>query len=306
MESSRPPETIPAAVVEAALERLPVRVRDVAKRLLSQWPGRIALRSASDLIRIELFDRSMTIAAQFFTSVFPILIMFAVWLGSQDSDDIADSINMPEQTQEVLDEALGEGGSAAFGLIGTLVVLVSATSLSRALTRAFAVIWDLPRPKTRLVFAWRWLAVVLALALSLVIVRAMGRFTDEIPPPNLWETVVDAMSDFAIAVFVPWILLAGAVSARRLLPGATLFALLMMAVRPSSALWMPRALEASADRYGSIGVAFSYITWLYVVAWCFLLTATVGHVIATDKGWFGAWVRGRSLDEVRPHTGGLD
>jgi membrane protein len=300
MESSRSPESIPAAVVDAVVERLPPRLRHVAQQLLSQWPGRILMRSSADLIRIELFDRAMTIAAQFFTSVFPLLIMLAVWLGNQNSDEIADAIDMPQQTQDVLDQALGQDGTAAFGVIGTLVVLISATSLSRALTRAFAVIWDLPRPKSRLVFAWRWLAVVLAMALSLVVVRAMDRFTNRIPPPNFWELVVDAITDTAIAVFVPWVLLAGAVSARRLLPGAVLFALVMMAVRPSSALWMPRALDASAERYGAIGVAFSYITWLYVVAWCFLVAATVGQVIATDKGWFGAWVRGRPLDEVRP------
>ena len=98
--------------------------------------------------------------------------------------------------------------------------------------------------------------------------------------------------DVAVAAFVPWALLAGAVRARMLVPGALLFALLMITVRPATQAWLPGALEASAERYGSIGVAFTYLTWLYVASFCFLATALVGQVIATDPGTLGLRVRG--------------
>ena len=39
-------------------------------------------------------------------------------------------------------------------------------------------------------------------------------------------------------------------------------------------------------------MAFTYLAWLYVVAFCFLLTGVMGKVIATDEGRFGAWIRG--------------
>ena len=94
-------------------------------------------------------------------------------------------------------------------------------------------------------------------------------------------------------MFVPWLLLSGAIRLRGLVPAALLFAGLMLAVRPASAVWLPHALEASADRYGSIGVAFTYLAWLYVVAFCVLLTAVLGQVIAVDRGWLGARLRGR-------------
>lgn len=54
----------------------------------------------------------------------------------------------------------------------------------------------------------------------------------------------------------------------------------------------PRALGASAGRYGSIGVAFTYLTWLYVASFCFLATALVGQVIASDRGSLGDRIRG--------------
>jgi uncharacterized BrkB/YihY/UPF0761 family membrane protein len=59
-------------------------------------------------------------------------------------------------------------------------------------------------------------------------------------------------------------------------------------------VWLPRALEVSADRYGSIGVAFTYLAWLYVVSFCVLLTAVFGEVIAVDRGWLGRRISGPS------------
>ncbi len=137
---------------------------------------------------------------------------------------------------KVLEGAV-DGGGAAFGIVGALIVLVSATSLSRALTRAFAAIWGLPRPATILSSAWRWLAVVLVFALSLVIVRR-GQWRPRAPPSGLWPWVCRAC-DVAVAAFVPWALLASTVRPRLLVTGALLFALLMITVRPATQAWLP-------------------------------------------------------------------
>ena len=85
-----------------------------------------------------------------------------------------------------------------------------------------------------------------------------------LPPRDLWPLVVSFGCDIAVALFVPWVLLAGAVHPRLLAPGATLFALLMLAARPVAAAWLPRALDSSSDLYWSMGVAFTYIAILYV------------------------------------------
>lgn len=291
MESARSPTAEPDAA-ERILGLLPTRLRGPVEWSLSRWPGRIGLRSAASCIRIELFDRSMTIAGQFFTSVFPILVTIAVWFGSDDSNRIANALNMPEQSRDVLNEALDTSTAASFGAISVLIVLISATSLSRALTRAVAAIWKLERPKSNLSSAWRWLAAVLTLALSLVVVRSMGSFLDEVPPPALWAAVAAFLVDLAMATFVPWILISGAIPPRRLLPGAVVFALVMAFVRPASAIWLPHALNVSADKYGTIGVAFTYLAWLYVVSFCFLAAAVLGEVITTDSGWLGRFIRG--------------
>ena len=165
--------------------------------------------------------------------------------------------------------------------------------MSRALTRAFATIWELPRPKSNLRSLWRWVAAVLGLVASLLAVRGLGRLVEGVPPTGAWSVAVAFASDLAICLFVPWVLLAGGVRARLLLPGALIAAVVNVAVRPATLAWFPNALEESADHYGSIGVAFTYLAMLYSVALGFLATAIVGQVMATDLGRLGQWIRGR-------------
>lgn len=282
------------ARAEAALHRLPPRLEQVLSRLLSSWPGRIVIHAVVAFVRLDMFDRSMTIAAQFFTSVFPILILFMTWADGRDTDRLADALNLPEETRSVLEDAIHGAGGAAFGIAGTLFVLASTTSLSRALTRGFAAIWALPRPRSRLGSVWRWLAVVLVLAVSLVAVQAASQPVHVLPPRELLPLVGSFALDAAVALFVPWVLLSGAVRPRLLSAGALLFALLMLTVRPATAAWLPHALQVSSDRYGPIGVAFTYLACLYVASFCFLATAVLGRVIASDRGRLGRRFAGRN------------
>ncbi len=284
----------------AALKRLPAGLRRRVEQLLARWPGRVAFRSAASCVQVEIFDRSMTIAAQFFTSVFPVLILLTTLFGGAESGGIATAIDLPEQSRSVLDEALTASGGAAFGVVGVIIVLASATSLSRALTRAYAAIWQLPRPRSSLRSAWRWVAVVLALALSLVVVGALGAFAGSVPPGNVWPRLVAFSGDLLVTVFVPWLLLSGTVPARKLLPASVLFAVVMLAVRPASALWLPRALEVSDNRYGTIGVAFTYLAWLYVVAFCVLPDGDRGSCCRHGRGMAGG------VDPRRCVSGGPD
>jgi membrane protein len=278
--------------VTAVLRRLPAWLQRVLAWVLSRWLGRIVIHGVKRFLCLDMFDRSMTIAAQFFTSVFPILILFITWATSRDSDRLADALNLPEETRSVLEDAMQGAGSASFGIIGTLIVLAAATSLSRALTRCFTAIWSIQVPKGGLGTLWRWLAVVLVLTLSLVVVSAATEPVDVSPLRDLLPFLASFGVEAAVALFVPWVLLAGVVPWRRLAPGALLFALLMLSVRPASAAWLPHALEVSADRYGPIGVAFTYLACLYTAAFCFLSTAVLGQVIATDEGKFGQLIRG--------------
>jgi membrane protein len=159
-----------------------------------------------------------------------------------------------------------------------------------------ASIWRLSRPKTQLTNAWRWVAVVMALALAAVVTSSLGRFTDPIPPRNVWTLVLTFGLDILVAVFMPWLLVANREPVRRLIPGGVVFALAMLVARPAYEAYLPRALEKSADQYGSIGVAFTYLAALYVVSFIFLAAAIIGTSSPRTKaGWVSSSVAGGRL-----------
>ncbi|HEY9412078.1 MAG TPA: YhjD/YihY/BrkB family envelope integrity protein [Jiangellaceae bacterium] len=280
------------AEAERIVARVPRRLRPAAAWVAGSPLGRPLLRIAARFGRLEMLDRSMTVAAEVFISVFPVLIMMAVFLGSRYSKQIADSIGLPDETRGLLNEALNSTSTSAFGVFGAFLVLVSATSLSRAITRAFAAIWELPRPKTGLRYLWRALGAVFVLVAGALAVRWLTRLTQGWSSEIVAGYVAPFVLTTAVAALVPWLLLSGQVPARRLVPGAFLFALVMVTGRPVTRLLLGDALQDSADRYGSIGVAFTYIAFLYALAFCFLGTALIGQVIATDEGTLGQRVRG--------------
>jgi hypothetical protein len=104
---------------EEELARLPGRLQPPARWLLARWPGRIGLRAAAELARIEIFDRAMTIAAQFFTSVFPVVILLGSLAGASGgpgaADQVGDAVDLPPEADQVLHEAMHSGPSCRDG-----------------------------------------------------------------------------------------------------------------------------------------------------------------------------------------------
>ncbi len=285
----------------ALADRLPPRVSRTVWKMMANWPGRVSLRVAAGLKRIQVFDRAMTIAAQLFTSVFPIIIMGASIFSASLTVDTLGGLNLPKETQDLVDDVVStSGGGSAFGFIGVLVVLISATSLSRALTRAYDAVWQHGRTRSTIGQAWRWLAAVLVLAISVVLSRFVVKTLEGLPPRDFWSTSLVFAVNTAIAAFLPWMLMARRVRIRSLLPGALLFALALLLTHPLSSRYLPVALHSSALRYGSIGVAFAYLAFLYLVAWGLLATAVIGQVIARDEGSLGRFVRGPSGSSATP------
>ncbi|MFI7600379.1 YhjD/YihY/BrkB family envelope integrity protein [Actinoplanes sp. NPDC049681] len=246
-------------------------------------PRILPARIATEFARVQIFDRSMTLAAQAFTSVFPVLILLGAVLGPSRTSHISDLAHVPESSRRVIDEALSHQGIGAFGVLGSLVVLLSSTGLARALARAYGAVWSVPRTPTGPRAAWRWFATVLLLALFAVGTRMLGRLTAGMPLAAVWSAVLLLLADCTLAVLLPLLLLAHTLPVRSALPGGLAFGLMMLAVRPVGARYLPWALRTSEERYGAIGVAFTYIGWLYILAFCLLLAAVVGHAIEQER-----------------------
>ena len=128
------------------------RLRSMAEGARRNAPPpllRIATRTASGLQEIEPFDRAMTLAAQTFTSVFPLIIAVAALLPTSSrslSDRLSDGLGLPDSSRAALELVLPAQPQTrgAFGILGVIIVVFSATSLSRALARMYAKVWQVP------------------------------------------------------------------------------------------------------------------------------------------------------------------
>jgi membrane protein len=269
------------------LVALPGPLRPPLTWIAGRPVGRILFRTTSGLVAVQIFDRAMTLAAQAFTSLFPILIMVGAIFGADQVAEFASLARMPESSRYLIQETLSDRGPGAFGVAGVLVVLLSSTGLARALARAYASVWEVSGMPSGVRAGWRWLLAVLLVAALLVGTRLAGWLTAGLSQPRLWYGALLLAADCAAAVLLPALLLGRAVPVRMLLPGGLAFALVMLAVRPAGTVYLPRALQTSHDRFGTIGLAFTYIGWLYVMAFCLLVTTVLGAVVARDDSAVG-------------------
>jgi membrane protein len=264
----------------SVLAAVPRRLRPGAELILGNRAGALLLRTAGELFRVQIFDRSMTLAAQTFTSIFPMLIMLGALFGHRARDQLGEVLRVPPSSARLLDEALSGSRSGTFGVIGSLIVILSATGLARALIRSYRVIWpDTGRRAGAMATAWQ-IDTVLLLVVFLIVVRLLGWLTGQLPAPHATGVLVTFASDVGLAVLLPRILLGPGIPRARLLVTGLVFGVAMVGVRAVGAVYLPRALTASADRYGTIGLAFTYIGWFYVISFCLLLCAVLGSVLA--------------------------
>ena len=111
--------------------------------------GRFGLRSWRRLLAIEVFDRSMSVAAQFFTSLIPLSIAVGTLFGRDWR--MGASLDLPDDAADIVDDAISGSGTST-GVVGILLVLVLvlATSLSRTLTRLYCAVFGIAKPPASL------------------------------------------------------------------------------------------------------------------------------------------------------------
>lgn len=244
--------------------------------------GRFALRVARDLGDLGLVDRGMTLAAHVFTSVLPILIVAGALRARLDPGTgplFAEHLGFDEATADILQKSLpgGEQELRATGIIGIVLLLIAATSFARALERSLRTIWRTPSVSIR--FAWRWLAAVASVIAGLALIVATRILLPDDGPGRVLEFAAEAALWTGLWWITSWIVVNRRIGLRQLLPGSVLAGIGFAVAGLFGRAFLPPILADSATRFGVLGMAFTYIGWLLVLACILLVSVTVGRVV---------------------------
>ncbi|NLU84684.1 hypothetical protein [Rhodococcus sp. HNM0569] len=226
--------------------------------------GRAFVRTVRTLARIELVDRATTLAAQMFTSVLPVLMVARTMLDSTLLESTALGASLRHRfgidtTVLPLPDLQDGTQAAAFGIVGVLMVLIGGTSFARALGRMYGRVWRTTSPG--LAHAWRWFAVLFVVAASTVLIGA----AQLIAVPALlvacqWCVWASAWT------LCPYLLVSDRVPTRVVLGTGALTATLLSALDGVSRVVMPSVIAESSAHFGTLGLVFTAIGWLFAVA----------------------------------------
>ncbi len=245
-------------------------MRDSPARIVL-WPITFGREWARRFFAIGGVDRGTALGALTFTALFPLLIVYRTLVsGGQSSsfaDRLIDRLDLHGSTAASVHEAFGASSASSVGVLGVVLVVVSALSFTRTMQRVYETAFGLAALSFR---STGWGLVWLALLVAYVTVR----------PVVLGAVggVVELAASLALGAMLwlatPYFMLARRLHWRRLAPCGIVTATAMTALGVAGAIWLPRSVTASADQYGVIGVAFALLSWFVVAGIAITVAAT--------------------------------
>ncbi|MFF4500001.1 YhjD/YihY/BrkB family envelope integrity protein [Streptomyces sp. NPDC001401] len=276
------------------------------RKQLGQWartakemPRRTPVigRMLGRLISVNWMDASARLAAQTFLAALPLLIVMAAFAPKPVKDLLTNSVQAmlgKDAPVDDIENTLAAQGATkeAYGAVGVVVTLLSATALSRALQSVCERCWELPKAGARMA-AWRWLAWLLGW-LAAVLLQAPLRHGFGGGP------LLGVLLSVVTAVLLWWwtqhLLLGARIGWLPLLPGAVLTGVGMVVFVYLSGLFMPATMKRSIAQFGSLGYVFTALSWLITGCCVIVAGVALGQVTAVS-GPFPRWLGTPTADE---------
>jgi membrane protein len=284
VRSGHPGEgTITGADVQSSEQADDERGRSTVLRLRAWFEQTYLGACVERTLELRPFDRGLALASRAFVALLPLAIVMSALSPAARNGGFAggliDRFQLDGKGAQAVRELFAtpsevKGGVTAFGI---LVMLYSVYSFARLLARTYEAAWHLP--KAGVGGAARGILWVLELALYVALLAPLRRFVDD----NAGNVVADVVA-LSLATLVwlvtPYLLLAGRVPYRALLPTALLTAASLGIASAFSIIYMPNAITTSAARYGLVGVAFTFVSWLIGIGIVVVIAAAIGAVTA--------------------------
>lgn len=238
------------------------------------------------MVSVNIFDSATRIAAQCFLTAVPLLFVVGAYAPTAVRDQVSASVSavfgLTGQAKDEVKQAFQpppDDLRQATGLVGLLMVLLSATAVSRAVQRLCRRAWLLPRAGAKIA-PWRWLAWI-ALWLGALVVQGMLHNGFGQGVVGLGIPVILVMQA-AMWWWTQHLLLAGVVRWAPLLPGAVITAIAVSGLSVTAHFYMPRALNRALADYGSAGSVFILLSWLIIVCVAVAIGLSAGAVLSQE------------------------
>ncbi|MGV9712201.1 hypothetical protein ACWDTI_16230 [Gordonia sp. NPDC003424] len=280
------------------------RARDrglaLAERAVALPGARPALRVLHDFAVNDVTDRAMTLAAQAFTSILPIVILLSATPGSKLMSQALSELGVDPQRVDAMSMTTPDSFTI-YGIIGVLMTIAGATSLSRALGRMYVSIWQVR--KLPISGWWRWVVVLFVIPLGVV---AQG-FSTKLHGINLTGFTIAGYGTLGVvletaATFVIWsvmwtllprLLISSQVPIRLLTATGVFTSVFVTAYLVGSRFVLPHVVRETTRHFGTLGVVFVAISWLFFFAYIVVVSVIVVHALLRDEGIIGRWMRTR-------------
>lgn len=255
----------------------------VHARVETRFPVITAL--VDRMVSVNIFDSATRIAAQCFLTAVPLLFVLGAYAPTAVLDQVTASVSAvfgltgqaKAQVEQVFQPPTDDLRQAT-GVVGGLMVLLSATAVSRAVQRLCRRAWLWPRAGAK-VAPWRWLAWI-ALWLGALVVQGLLHNGFGVGA-GLGFPVILVMQA-AMWWWTQHLLLGGVVRWAPLLPGAVVTGIAVSILSVTAHFYMPRALNRALADYGSAGSVFVLLSWLIVVCVAVSVGLSAGAVLSQE------------------------
>jgi membrane protein len=252
------------------------------------------------IVELRPFDRALALASRAFVALLPLAIVStSLSPAARDggfAQGLIDRFQLSGDGARLVRQLFATPNQVRGGvtILGLLVLIYSVFGFARLLARLYEDAWRLPRAGVRgMARALLWIGVLGAyMGVVIPVRKAVSHDTG----PFL-ATVAVVATIVLIWLLTPYLMLAGRIPYRSLLPTAIITAAAMLASGAVSEVYMPSAITTSGHRYGLVGVSFSLVSWLIGISLVLLVSAAIGAVTAER------WLPPPARDAAEPATG---
>ena len=236
----------------------------------------VALRR---FIAIEGAQQATLLGAQAFTSLIPLMVVAAA--ASPGDGDLADRMverfGLHGDSAESMQQLFASAGTTRSTItwISIVILMLSALSFTRALQRIFQRAYA--RKPDMIKDQQRGLAWLVCLGIWVTLLSPLHESLEDLGG-IVFAVVVATVSGFLLWLGTPMLLL-GERDWRFLAPGALVSGFLGALLGVASSIYVPIAMDWSAEKYGLIGIAFALQSWLLVAGFVIVTGAVIGATV---------------------------